>query len=725
MEQDIHDFHIYASNLLKTAETRVLKEGNMFGVFNVAGDIETYGSGVKGLYLDDTRHLNHLDVRLYDKRPILLSSTVKRDNLLLTADLTNPDFEYGGLKIPDDMLHLLRSKFLYGKGCYERLEIQNFAWKGSYPIELTLRFDADFRDMFAIRGAERRGQGQRHEPYVDGDTILFRYTGLDERVRATRVGFSATPDQLEPGKATFHLDLLSGDSSTLEYTVECDSWPAVESRDEQAAVPLEFDDSYGHLKKRRHDVADGHCYIESSNEMLDAWLTRSRADLFMLQVETDWGPYPHAGIPWFNTKFGRDGIWTAYEVLSISPGVARGVLGYLADKQATEIDPSRDAEPGKILHETREGEAAAVGDVPFQRYYGSVDSTPLFVWLAGAYLRRTDDQKFLEQLWPSIEAAIHWLDEYGDHDDDGFVEYSRQTPTGLAQQGWKDSHDSIFHQNGDSAPGPIALCEVQAYVYGARRAAASIARTLDKPEFAEEQRQKAEQLRERFEKVFWSEDIQMYALALDGNNDPCEVRSSNPGHCLIFDFVSAERAEILVDHLTSEDFFSQWGIRTLAQGESRYNPLSYHNGSIWPHDNALIARGMANYGFHEETAQLFDSLFEASQFFDLHRLPELFCGVTRRTGEGPTQYPVACSPQAWAAGAVYLLLSSMLDLQVDARRSSIEFYQPMLPEGVEGLSIHDLPVGACSVDLAMRRYDNDVGIEVLDRRGPVNVRVMK
>ncbi len=725
MEQDIHDFHIYASNLLKTAETRVLKDGDMFGVFNVAGDIETYGTGVKGLYLDDTRHLHHHDLRLYGQRPILLSSTVKRDNLLLTADLTNPDFEHGGLKIPDDMLHIFRSKFLYDNACFERLEIQNFGWKGSYPIELTLQFDADFRDMFEIRGHERRGHGEHHRTKIDGDEMSFAYTGLDDRVRTTEIAFATPPDELEPGRAVYHLDLLSGESTIVEYTIACGSRPIDEGRS-QIVAPLTFDEKFDEVRERRAQLQRNQCRIESSNEMLDAWLTRSRSDLFMLQADTDWGPYPHAGIPWFNTEFGRDGIWTAYEVLTVSPELARGVLGYLAAHQATEVDAVKDAEPGKILHETRQSEAAAVGDVPFSKYYGSVDATPLFVWLAGEYLRRTDNRAFVESIWPSIRAAIDWIEEYGDEDGDGFVEYHRRSPTGLAQQGWKDSHDSVFHRDTSSATGPIALCEVQAYVYGARRAAADIAERLGHEQFAAEQREKAQTLRAKFERDFWSDRLGMYSLALDGDKQPCEVRASNAGHCLLFeDFISPERAGRLVEQLTSEAFFNQWGIRTLADGEARYNPLSYHNGSIWPHDNALIARGMANYGFHAETEQLFESLFEASQYFDLHRLPELFCGIPKRLGEGPTRYPVACSPQAWAAGAVYLLLAAMLDVRIDARRSAIEFDQPTLPEQIEGLRITDLPVGGHSVDLVLRRYSNDVGIEILERQGPVNVRILK
>ena len=485
--------------------------------------------------------------------------------------------------------------------------------------------------------------------------------------------------------------------------------------------PPDWDAAFIAGKSQLKDDARDTWQIHSSNEMFNRWVERSVADIRMMLEGNPEIDYPYAGVPWFSTVFGRDGIITALECLWLTPRIAKGVLQYLAENQATRVDPASDAEPGKILHEMRRGEMAALGEVPFGRYYGSVDSTPLFVMLAGAYYQRTGDVAFIESLWPHIEAALEWIDHYGDQDGDCFVEYSRQSPNGLTQQGWKDSHDSVFHADGTLAEPPIALCEVQGYTYAGKNCAAELAALLGKTEISALLQSQAQELRARFEKEFWCPEIGTYAIALDGRKQQCQVRASNAGHCLFTRVAHPEKARLVAQELLGPDFFSGWGVRTVGSREPRYNPISYHNGSVWPHDNALIASGLSKYGFKDLAGRILSELLDASIFVDLHRLPELFCGLHRRSGEGPTLYPVACSPQAWAAGSVFLLLEACLGISINAPRKQIILDSPFLPDNITQLWIKGLEVAGSRIDLFLERRPEGVRVHVLDNVGKIDV----
>jgi glycogen debranching enzyme len=368
---------------------------------------------------------------------------------------------------------------------------------------------------------------------------------------------------------------------------------------------------------------------------------------------------------------------------------------------------------------------ASLGEMPFGRYYGSVDATPLFVLLAGAYHERTGDRACVELLWPHVEAALGWIDRFGDRDGDGFVEYQRQSLDGLLHQGWKDSDDAVFHADGSLAQGPIALCEVQGYVYAARRAGALLAAVLGLTERSAELERQAAALQERFEGAFWCEDLSSYALALDGDKRPCRVRTSNAGHCLFTGIAHHDRALRVAQTLLDSESYSGWGIQTVACPEVRYNPMSYHNGAVWPHDNALIAQGLARYGFGTKAMQLLTGLFEASLYFDMHRMPELFCGFARQPGEGPVPYPVACTPQAWSAASVFLLLQACLGLNVNGLDGRVSFANPCLPIVVGELRIHNLDVAGATVDLLLVGHEQDVNVKVLRNQGGVQVTVIR
>src|SRR5262245_28874592 len=637
-------FYILATSPPADEQSRVLKHGETFAVFDHYGDVRSAGLQEEGSYHEGTRFVSGWTLRLGPNRPLILSSNVKRDNALLTVDLTNLDIPTETGVIPRGTVHLFRSKFLWRGCCYERLRVHNH---GLTPVKLafSLRFEADFVDIFEVRGTRRTRKGEFLPPFFDRDALTLSYRGLDNVTRRTRIQFAPRPRRLTADEAQFELSLDPQQEGTFFITIAFEteeSKPSPESYEHAASQAA------GRLKEARAQASD----IYTSNEQFNDWINRSYSDLHLMMTDMPGGPYPYAGVPWFSTAFGRDGIITALECMWVDPTIARGVLNFLAATQATAHIPERDAEPGKILHETRGGEMAALGEIPFGRYYGSVDATPLFVLLAGAYYERTGDRMLIEQIWPNVERALQWIDTYGDPDGDGFVEYCRHSRNGLVQQGWKDSNDSVFHSDATLADGPIALCEVQGYVFAAKRAAANLAMLLNRPEQAARLRSEAETLRERFEEAFWCDDLSTYALALDGKKRPCRVRTSNAGHCLFTGIASPERARRVADTLMREDSFSGWGIRTVACGEARYNPMSYHNGSVWPHDNALIGFGLARYRLSEGVLRVLTGMFDASLFVDLHRMPELFCGFPQRPGEGPTLYPVACAPQSWAAAGV-------------------------------------------------------------------------
>jgi glycogen debranching enzyme len=715
-------YYILATSALTDDRTRVLKQGELFGVFDRFGDIVTYGLGEQGpsqgLYYEGTRFLSSLVLRLNGERPLLLSSTVRDDNSVLAVDLTNADvYENGVVTIQRGTLHLFRSKFLWNGICYECVRVWNY---GLTPMKVSISLEAgaDFVDIFEVRGFQRNRRGRLLDPIVKKGSLLFAYEGLDDVLRRTWVEYSVPP-ALKPTHFTRSVVRFDGilepkAEANLFLTVSCEINGASAERHSYEEA---FAEASGTWMTRRSQECD----ISSSNEWFNDWVNRSIADLNMMVTDTSQGPYPYAGVPWFSTPVGRDGIITALELLWIQPALAKGVLSYLASMQAKDVIPEQDAEPGKILHETRRGELAALGEIPFGRYYGSVDATPLFVMLAGAYYERTGDRTFCESLWSHVERALSWIDTYGDRDADGFVEYFRLSPKGLVQQGWKDSQDSVFHADGTLAEGPIALCEVQGYVYAAKRAAAELAAVLGHRVRAAELLHQAQMLQENFERVFWLEELSTYALALDGKKRPCQVRSSNAGHCLFTGIAGKDHARRVVDTLLHHRSFSGWGIRTLDMGEVRYNPMAYHNGSVWPHDNALIVYGLARYGFKDAVLRVLTGMFESSFFVDLHRLPELFCGFQQRRGEGPTLYPVACAPQSWAAGAVFLLLQAALGIEVKALQNQVVFNYPMLPEFLKELRITNLQVGKASVDLVLQRHAQNVGISILRREGDLEI----
>jgi glycogen debranching enzyme len=710
-------FAIVADTERSGSPRRVLKHGDTFGVFDLHGDVICLQDGDLGLYHAGTRFLSRFELLLGRRRPLLLSSTISEDNTILAVDLTNPDvLRDGHVLLPRGSVHLFRARILWNGHCLERIRMTNHS---RHPIQtpLALHFEADFSDVFEVRGTRRERRGHRNGDRSASDHTILRYEGLDGVERRTVIHWNREPSRSEEGTAVFSITLAPEETTEIEIAIACEVG--------ERAADVRFADALERSRQdaSTHDICK--CRVVSSNDSLNRWFSRSAADLHMMLTDTPDGVYPYAGIPWFSTPFGRDGIITALETLWAAPDIARGVLQFLAATQATARADAQDAEPGKILHEMRQGEMAALGEIPFGKYYGSADSTPLFVALAAAYFERTADREFIDTLWPHILAALDWMDSSGDRDRDGFIEYERRSQTGLIQQGWKDSYDSVFHADGALADPPIALCEIQGYAYQAWHGAAKLARARGHLKEHREWRARARHLRSRFDDAFWCDDISTFALALDGRKRPCRVRTSNPGHCLFSGIAKAGRARKLAHAVMDDRMFAGWGIRTVAAGEPRYNPMSYHNGSIWPHDNALVAFGLARYGFTDRAARIMSAMLDLSQSVDSNRLPELICGFHRRGGESPTLYPVACAPQAWAAGAAYMLLAACLGLEIDAAARQVWFRRAMLPDRVDWIRLTNVSVLDAKVDLLLTRHAHDVGIEVLRREGEVEILTVK
>ena len=708
-------FYIGAVEQPATRPSRVLKYGDTFVVLDSRGDIAAAAGGSAGLFHCDTRYLSRLEVLVNGVHPLLLGSNLRDDNSALFVNSTNPDLHVDQrLFLEKDTVHILRTIFLWRGAAYQRLGVRNYGDR-AVDFQFSILFENDFADLFEVRGTHRDRRGTATAKVNGEDQALLVYQGLDGKTRRTVLTFDPAPDRLTTGAAIYRLHLAPGAIRPLFLAVSCDP---------EERRPRPFLRSLITARRELREQARQRTSVETSNDRFNEILCRSAADLAMLMTDTPQGRYPYAGIPWFSTTFGRDGLITALQMLWWSPEVARGVLRRLAAYQAITYDPLADAAPGKILHEMRGGEMAALREVPFGLYYGSVDSTPLFILLAGLYVERTGDIETIDALWPAMVAALGWIDGPGDSDGDGFVEYARANEQGLVNQGWKDSHDAIFHADGRLADGPIALAEVQGYVYAAKRMAARCARRLGRNSEAEKLDAEAGRLAARFESAFWCPDIETYALALDGEKKPCRVRTSNAGQVLFTGIADPERAALVAKGLLHTRFFSGWGIRTVATGETRYNPMSYHNGSIWPHDNALIALGLARYEHKQAVETLFDGMFGAATYMEYRRLPELFCGFQRKRGQGPTLYPVACSPQAWASATPFTLLEASLGLQFDPFNSEIRLYNPRLPAFLDEILLRDLRLGASSVDLRVRRHGNTVALDTPRISGHIRVSIV-
>jgi glycogen debranching enzyme len=697
-------------------QTLSIKEGETFVHCDINGNL-TYPNTVgMGMYYKDTRFLSQFEMRVNGAVPILLSSSAERAYMSY-VDLTNPDiWEAGELVIRQQTLNLRRTRVV-GAIVHERIRLRNYNEK---PVKVVLEFalGSDFADIFEVRGLKREERGQLLTPRVDAATVKLAYYGTDEVFRETRIHFSQAPAAVEvdgPSVRTwFDFELGANSTTTLSIGIE----PVIAGVRQPRS---DFDSAVEHNRTSYLDWEEDCTQIKTDHQLFDALLLRGIRDLRVLLTRSQDGQFMAAGIPWYVSPFGRDAILTSYQILMVNPAPARDTLRLLSTFQGKQMDPWRDEEPGKILHEIRYGELANAHYIPHTPYYGSVDATPLYLMLAAAYYRWTNDLDTILELKPTFDLALTWLDRYGDLDGDGYVEYLRRSPRGLRNQGWKDSGNSIVHADGALAEPPIALSEVQAYVYMAKQRMSEIYQILGDEQRALELRKEADELRARFNHDFWMEDEQYFALALDGDKRQVKTVSSNPAHGLYCGLLDRAKADALVRRLLAPDMFSGWGIRTMSQEAPAYNPMSYHNGTVWPHDNAFIAAGLKRYGHEKATKRIATSLFDTAMHMEYYRLPELFCGFTRRAPTNPVNYPVACSPQAWAAASPFILLQAMLGISARAHENMLTINKPSLPGWLNSVEMKNLRVGNSKLSLMFTREGEVTTFSMVDKEGDIRV----
>jgi glycogen debranching enzyme len=701
----------------RTERLYSIKEGDMFLFADAEGNLDAEEAIGAGLYYRDTRFLSDYMLTFDGRPPLLLSTSADRPYSshidLANQDLTAPD---GTVTAVQGTINIRRTRVIKDR-LYERIRVKNYnASPVSMRVELT--FSSDFADIFEVRGLKRAQRGKLALPKAGKRSAVLAYLGQDNVFRETRISFELEPDEVEvTGEKVcvrWHVQLEPSQTRVIALTIE----PRIAG----SRAPLETFDAAVHVLRRSYEEWERGCTrIWTDNQLYNSLLTRAMRDLRALRTPTEHGDMVAAGIPWFVAPFGRDALMTCHQTLMLNPDLTRTTLEVLAKYQADEVDTWRDAEPGKILHEFRQGELANAHVIPHSPYYGSVDSTPLWLLLLGTYYRWTDDLAFCRELLPNVERALHWVDTYGDLDGDGFLEYQASSPRGLANQGWKDSHDSVVHADGKIAQGPIALAEVQAYTYMAKLRIADIYQALDRGEKAAELRDQAAELKANFNERFWVDSEQYFAEALDGEKRQVASVTSNPAHGLYCDIVDHERAHLMARRLLAPDMFSGWGIRTLSKASVAYNPMSYHNGSIWPHDNAFIGAGLKRYGHAKAANRLATALFDMAVTVDDMRLPELFCGFTRRSPQRPVAYPVACSPQAWASGAPFLLLQAMLGISATAPENTLLVKQPHLAPWLDTVELHNLRVGHSTISVVFRRQGETTGFSLLEKEGDLRV----
>lgn len=694
-----------------TVETRVIKENDLFMLMDVEGNIPAGNNQGLGLYLRDTRFLSAYELRVAGVVPTVLHSSAEK-NCLLSVDLTNPDIEQGEHVIPAQTININRSRLVHS-AVHERISFLNYSGE-PVDLDVELSFDADYRDIFEVRGYKTRARRGEMLPEVrDACSLTLRYMGLDDVERQTEIRFLQQPDSIAGRTASFTLHLEPHQEVTLELVI------TPREGDEERRV-LGYDDARYALEQSYSGWLQQNTYVGTSSDLFDTMLRRSILDLRLLMIESEFGPIVTAGTPWFACAFGRDGLIASLQSLMFCPDLARAMLRLLAHYQGKEVDVQREEEPGKMFHELRRGEMARLDEIEHTPYYGTADATPLWLILLYETYRWTGDSALVGELWENALRALEWIDTHGDADGDGYIEYQCNTPTGLINHGWKDSAVSVFYTDGELAEQPVSLVEIQGYVYRAKRGMAELAAMRGDGELADRLRTEATTLRRNFNRDYWMEDRQYFAFALDGEKRQVKTITSNPGQALWSGIVEPELARRMVQHLKRADLLSGWGVRCVAESEAGYNPMGYHMGTVWPFDVSLLVAGLRDYGFTQEALTIGTQLYRAGLEFLYYRFPEVFTGFSRSHNPFPVPYPVSCSPQAWSAGATLLLLQTFLGITADAGHQRVTL-DPALPSWLQEVRVSNLRIGDATLDLLFMLHDNYSTVQVLQKNGPLDV----
>jgi glycogen debranching enzyme len=707
---------------LSIADAVVIKNEELFFLTQLDGTVPLEGKHGFGLYYHDCRYLDGYQVRIGDVDPTVLVSNAD-DGFAAVFELTNPEIAVSeGQDIKPNEIGIKWQRILdAGKNAlYDVFAFHNFG-RTAITFPFTLTFHADFQDVFALRGLVPLHPGKLREPVWKDGMLIFAYEGADGLYRSLSISFSPPPQKRQDTSSHFQLNLEAGSVTELFVSLVLTESAAEEPEGAGSKPQPGLRGIKDYFKNTAEEWLQGWSKVSSDSTELNQLLDRSLRDLRMLSVPLDGKNYFAAGVPWYVALFGRDSIITAIQTLAFNQGLAADTLRLLAGFQGREVNEWRGEQPGKILHELRIGELARLGQIPHNPYYGTVDATPLFLILLSQHAFWTGDLRLFHELREPIERALTWIDQYSDSDGDGFADYGKEA-SALINQGWKDSDNAIVSQNGSLADPPIALVEVQGYIYRAKMDLADLFERAGEPDRAGHLRESARDLKERFNQAFWMEGLGTYAMALQAGGSPLAVVSSNPGHVLWSGIADREKAEQTAKRLMAEDMFSGWGIRTLSALDKSYNPTAYHLGSVWPHDNSIIAAGFRRYQFDDYAVRIFEGLSQAGLHFSSNRLPELFCGFPYKDYHVPVEYPVACHPQAWAAGSLPYLVTALLGLQPEGFAHRLRIVRPMLPANVDRLLVQGIKVGGASADIRFERTSaGKIAVNVLALEGELEV----